>query len=1112
MVGNYTMPNIIGAKDYAIPGERPPDDDRHGKDDDGGGVGEIPLEGEQDYLDELGDKEPEFTGEEEKEMESANEEYQRLFKDIVDALEYKNVYFMIPLKTRTAPEVEAAIRLMYVQLRAEGLPLQRIHSDRARELRGQGIRRWLLQRDVYPTTGEAQSPQSNGKAELVVKMLKRRARTLLQSSGLPRSCWPLAMSHAAWAQREFALGRSKAVVPFGSPVAIKAKVFGQGGKFDLDNKWDNGVFVGPSTELRGGFVVRDPNGRYLTTMHMKANLVDVDEFIKPDLVEAILPVPTKRLRRKEAVVEGDDGDVPLPTRDSERGSSSSGPPGEVVVPMEGDVPLPTRDSELGSSSSDPYGEVVVPKDSVSHPGGGLTEDREPSRRLTEKTRLMAIEALTPLEQAIEDLAIEYDLGERYDEEAVLRIYDILERTRQQGSLRMDKKSQTTSTSWSTGMYTHGGVSGLRTSSSRMPATTVFMVKAAKELTGKDSFGVVTVARGAQLRAHRDSHNHANSENTVLALTDFQGGELWVEKEGGHHWREVQGGRWVQGDIRPLSLGEPVTFSPKKWHETQCFQGDRVVLMVYTPRTSKLTDQCRAQLRDLGFNIPPKLDLQQSLTQATELKQQYLIHEDDVLKFYPQNKFDEEEDTPLDGALVRSSELQEQIVDEMLDRSTLLQDLLEEEEERIKDLHDVQQCGLEAAKQIHGEIMQMLENVTNSLANETKARDESFLRAMAVEDVQDYEKLLEELEGDLQVTHTVPLQQVKPVAERWREPIQKEIKNLFEGTGTLRKIKMSEARRLEAEGKLRLVPSKGVFTLKLPSQKGGRYKRKYRLVLCGNFVDPNDSYGSLYAGGVSAESLRTILSATTRRGWKGATTDITAAFLQALWPENMPMYAVVPPRLLQDLKYAEEGEAWLVLRPLYGLRESPAIWSAHRNSRLKRLEIGDGDRRVILQQSKTDPELWFAVTKQGEEETRGSLLALLITYVDDLFYVGPEGLVRKLHGWVCNEWPCSGLQWAMAPEGIRYLGMEICQRETGEYAITQRGYIMDLIRAHNLTDEPKTMLPCPKEWVTDDVDQEPEVFVEADLRMGQRLIGEQLWLAMRCRPDIRAHRQLHGQLG
>ena len=40
---------------------------------------------------------------------------------------------------------------------------------------------------------------------------------------------------------------------------------------------------------------------------------------------------------------------------------------------------------------------------------------------------------TPLEQEIEDLAIEYDVDEKYDEEAVLRLYGMLERTRLQGS-------------------------------------------------------------------------------------------------------------------------------------------------------------------------------------------------------------------------------------------------------------------------------------------------------------------------------------------------------------------------------------------------------------------------------------------------------------------------------------------------------------------------------------------------------------------------------------------------------------------------------------------------------------------------------------------------------
>ena len=61
--------------------------------------------------------------------------------------------------------------------------------------------------------------------------------------------------------------------------------------------------------------------------------------------------------------------------------------------------------------------------------------------------------------------------------------------------------------------------------------------------------------------------------------------------------------------------------------------------------------------------------------------------------------------------------------------------------------------------------------------------------------------------------------------------------------------------------------------------------------------------------------------------------------------------------------------------------------------------------------------------------------------------------------------------------------------------------MDLVRAHDLFQSPKTLRPCPQEWVTDVVDPEPEVFSEADPRFAQRTVGEQLWLAMRCRADI-----------
>ena len=489
-------------------------------------------------------------------------------------------------------------------------------------------------------------------------------------------------------------------------------------------------------------------------------------------------------------------------------------------------PPPTRDSEPGSSQPGPHGEVVVPNLSTRDSGGGREGSvpaSSPDLRLREKTRLKAMTPLTVLEQQIEELAVEYDTDERYDEPAVLQIYSLLERTRLQGSKAVNRRSQTASTSWTTGMFTHGGITGLRRTTRRMPATTAFLVKSAKELMGEHGFGVVAVTRGAQLKAHRDSHNDASIRNTVMALNDFQGGGLWVEGPPGDQWREVTPGRWTKGKTYELRPGIPFSFNPKKWHETQPFQGDRVVMMTYTPRSSSLSDEDQQELWELGFDVPEEKKFPVT-TEAVKLqKQEYILEEDGALETFVKMDAVEEEHGEMDQSFLKINELQQQVVDEMMDRSSLLQDLVEEEEERLQDLHQTQYSCLETTKQIHGEIMQMLDSLTERLRHQQQVRDEMLvLKAAIPEPDQDYEKLLAELEGDLQVTHTVPLQQVRPVVERWQQAIQKEVKNLCE-TGTLRKIKKTEAKRREAEGKLRLVPSKGYLRSNLQVKKGAATK-------------------------------------------------------------------------------------------------------------------------------------------------------------------------------------------------------------------------------------------------------------------------------------------------
>ena len=151
LIGTYLMPKLDGYKDAPIPEE--PD------------IASVLGDQEEDFLEEQGPPEPPLDPEDQEDLDKSNKRFQDLYKEVGDAMEYQTLHFAIPIKTRLTPEVEDAVKSIYLQIRAEGLPVTRVHSDRARELRGSKLRSWLLHRDVLPTTGEAQAPQTNGRAE-----------------------------------------------------------------------------------------------------------------------------------------------------------------------------------------------------------------------------------------------------------------------------------------------------------------------------------------------------------------------------------------------------------------------------------------------------------------------------------------------------------------------------------------------------------------------------------------------------------------------------------------------------------------------------------------------------------------------------------------------------------------------------------------------------------------------------------------------------------------------------------------------------------------------------------------------------------------------------------
>ena len=80
-------------------------------------------------------------------------------------------------------------------------------------------------------------------------------------------------------------------------------------------------------------------------------------------------------------------------------------------------------------------------------------------------------------------------------------------------------------------------------------------------------------------------------------------------------------------------------------------------------------------------------------------------------------------------------------------------------------------------------------------------------------------------------------------------------------------------------------------------------------------------------------------------------------------------------------------------------------------------------------------------------------------------------------------------------------MEIRQRPDFAFELSQEGYIRELLRSYNMEDAVTTKLPCPREWLNEGEGSEDENFTTEELKRGQMAVGEQLWLMMRCRPDL-----------
>ena len=200
LVGVYTFPITKDGVPLASPdGVEPQDQPLPGLDEleaeeDGAEEG-------QDLLQEQEDDNVEVEGQSEDEDRKAEKTahgcllaWQKLVEESMNVT-VKNITFVETIESRNSQHVLPAIAKIYSRLRQLGLPVMRLHSDRAREFLAAPLRRWAQNRDIVLTKTAGDDYKANGRCEAELGVTKRAIRTVISAGRFNINLWPLVARH-----------------------------------------------------------------------------------------------------------------------------------------------------------------------------------------------------------------------------------------------------------------------------------------------------------------------------------------------------------------------------------------------------------------------------------------------------------------------------------------------------------------------------------------------------------------------------------------------------------------------------------------------------------------------------------------------------------------------------------------------------------------------------------------------------------------------------------------------------------------------------------------------------------------------------------------------------
>ena len=222
---------------------------------------------------------------------------------------------------------------------------------------------------------------------------------------------------------------------------------------------------------------------------------------------------------------------------------------------------------------------------------------------------------------------------------------------------------------------------------------------------------------------------------------------------------------------------------------------------------------------------------------------------------------------------------------------------------------------------------------------------------------------------------------------------------------------------------------------------------------------------------SKHSIILALQLALNRGWKVSVGDIRAAFLNGI-PAPRELYFRQPKRGIPGL---QPGQLIEVLKGVFGLSTSPKLWWMKLSGDVRKMKVDhEGDTYHVVQ-NVIDPCV-FQFVKEADK----SVCGLLLTHVDDLMLMAPNGLAKHIQSELKRLFPVD--EWE--EDTFEYVGCEYkCSAE--EVVISQHGYAKSRVE---------------KVTIERGVSEEQEASIE-QIEENRTVIGCLSWLAKQTRPDI-----------